>query len=105
MCSDTVCQEGTKVCLWAFKGRSGGTWTDFGDGQQASCKEHGEGSCVWEQSQKILGKGEEGEIAGLSLSSFFPEGKLNRYSGIAGLLYLFQINSPMWTQSSEVKVG
>ncbi|NXW44564.1 EIF3H factor, partial [Nyctiprogne leucopyga] len=44
----------------------------------------------------------EGEIAGLSLRSYFPEGKLNRYTGIAVLLYLFQINSPVWTQSSGV---
>lgn len=31
----------------------GGTWADFGDGQ-AGCEEHGKGSRVWEQGQKIL---------------------------------------------------
>lgn len=51
------------------------------------------------------GKNKGNKVAGLSLSSFFPEGKLNRYSRIAGLLYLFQINSPTWTQSSGIKVG
>lgn len=58
MCSDTVCQEGTRSIFGRLnKGRSGGTWTDFGDGQRASCKEHSEGSCVWEQSQKNIGEG------------------------------------------------
>lgn len=61
---------------WLNKGQSGGTWTDFGAGQQAGCKDHGEDICIWEQSQKYIKKNGDGEIAGLCLSSFFQKENL-----------------------------